>query len=306
LATYTALTGLQVQQILACYSISVHESQPLSGGAANSSFLIQTDSVPYVLTVLDNHDQRSADQLVALLEHLAGYGIPTSRPLRTSDGRTFASFVSKPVLVKEYVRGRCDGALPVEQYAAAGRLLGQVHAVPAPNWLPENGRRLPADAARRLSEFQDREFAAWLRDQWTRALDFEQINVPRGLVHGDYFADNLVVCLDGRLTVLDWETASHDHLLLDIGMAIVGLCRTDGRFLPDRAAMLVSGYRQSRAMTPAEIEHLQDAVRYASLIIAYHRYLRHHITHPDPAKQHLYLEMPQFVDSIDKNWQPWT
>jgi homoserine kinase type II len=304
-ANYTTLSGPDVASILVQYPIRANRTTPLPGGAANSSYLIQTDSLPYVLTVLDNHDHASAGQLAAMLAHLSEHRIPTSRLVRTSDHAELASFDERPVLVKEFVEGRCDGPLPDGAHGPAGELLARVHAVPVPQWLPTGGRRMPADWTRRVDQFADREFAAWLRDQWRLASTVDRLDGPYGLVHGDYFADNLVVRDGGQLAVLDWETATHDLLVLDIGMAIVGLCRGpggSGEFLPARAVELLRGYDSVRPLSRDERGLLRDAVRYASLVTAYHRYLRHHLTHPDQAKWHLYREIPRFVHSLDELW----
>lgn len=64
------------------------------------------------------------------------------------------------------------------------------------------------------------------------------------------------------------------------------------------AAALVAAYQTRRPLAELERRMLYRAVLYASLVIAYHRYRRHHLTHPDPTKQHLYREIPVFVDSF--------
>lgn len=138
--------------------------------------------------------------------------------------------------------------------------------------------------------------------QWQRAHPVEELTGPYGLVHGDCFPDNLVITDRGDLALLDWETATRDLLILDLGMAIVGLCRTDGQLRPDCADSLLDGYETVRRLTDDERRQLPNAVRYTSIVIAYHRYLRHHIVHPDPANQHLYREIPRFVQSLDDHW----
>ncbi|MEU4966780.1 hypothetical protein [Streptomyces smyrnaeus] len=50
---------------------------------------------------------------------------------------------------------------------------------------------------------------------------------------------------------------------------------------------------EDAAALPMEIVH-------AALIIAFHRYYRHNIRFPDPAKSSIHNEMIQFVDSVEK------
>lgn len=302
MASYTDITSAQVEQIVAVYPVRLRGVSPLLGGAANSSYLLDTDTGRYVLTILDNHDQASAALLAAVLEHLVANDIPTSRPLRTQDGVPLSRFAGRPVMIKEYVPGTCDHPLAASLLATAGRLLAQVHSVPAPAWLPRDNRRLPADWVSATERFEDRRFAEWLHEQYEVAAPALCLEGPAGLVHGDLFPDNLVVQEGGGLTVLDWETAGRDLFVLDLGMAIVGLCRQDCGFLPEHARALIDGYQAHRPLGDAERRVLYQAVIYASLIIGYHRYRRHHLSHPDPTKQHLYREIPAFVSSLSVHW----
>ncbi|RKR90466.1 homoserine kinase [Micromonospora pisi] len=296
------LSQPQLAAILARYDIAAPGVVPEPDGTTNSSYLIRGRSASYVLTVLDDHDENSARRLTALLDHLVRHGVPTSRPLRGRDGTELTTFGGTPVLVKQYLRGDCRAQLPRYNCAAAGELLGRVHTVPVPNWLPRRGRRLPAGWLAQVDTFADRRFADWLREQWVDAAAVETLAGPYGLVHGEYAARNLVVGEDGRLAVLDWETASHDLLVLDLGAALIRLCAIDGRFDADRAAALLAGYRRSRELTDAEYAHLRAAAHHAGLRIAYHRYLRYRRNRPNPVRAHLYRALPGFLASLDQHW----
>jgi homoserine kinase type II len=304
-ATYTTLDKAAVERICAHYPLTVRCSQQLAGGAANSSFLLDCAEGRFVLTVLDNHDARSARNLTCLLTFLAEQGVLTTTPMATTKGDPLLHWDGHTLLVKKYVPGRCDDRLPDELLAAAGAALAHINALtPAVGecGLRERGRRLPDDARRTTEMFADREFATWLLRTLDHAGHVTDLGTSTGLVHGDLFADNLVVTDSGNLVILDWETASIDLTVLDLAMAIVGLCRIEGRFSPERTALLLAGYTRERPLTCKEQDNLRDATIYASLIIAYHRYRRHHITHPNPAGQHLYREIPAFVDDLTTRW----
>ncbi|WP_329107838.1 phosphotransferase [Micromonospora sp. NBC_01699] len=292
----------QLATLLARYDIAAPDVVPSPDGTTNSSYLIRGRTASYVLTVLEDHDETSARRLTALLDHLIRHGVPTSRPLRGRDGAELTTFRGRPVLVKQYLRGDCRAPLPRHACAAAGALLGRVHTVPVPNWLPRRVRRLPTGWLAQVDTFADRRFADWLRERWVDAAGVETLAGPYGLVHGEYVARNLVIGEDGRLAVLDWETASHDLLLLDLGMALVRLCAIDGRFDADRAAAVLGGYRRTRELTDGEYAHLRPAAHYAGLCVAFHRYLRYQRTRPDPDAVHRYRALPTFLASLDQQW----
>ncbi|MFG2143166.1 phosphotransferase [Streptomyces sp. NPDC048696] len=304
MARYTTLESDDVQRLCQGYELTVHQVSPLNGGMANSSYLVSCLEGPHVLTVLDNHSAESAQSLVRLLHHLSGEGVSTPAPLTRSDGTSVTGHEDRPVIVKPYVSGRCHDVLPVELLPAAGAALAAVHGLPVDGVpdVPLYGRRLPADARQRCATFPDREFAAWLTAAWRGVDHVTSREVKPVLVHGDLFADNIVVGEDGELVILDWETASFDDPLIDLGMAVVGLCRVGAEFHAHRARRLVEGYARAAKDTEIDPADLLDAAVYASVVIAYHRYVRHHLTHPDPANHHLYREIPPFIDQMRREW----
>jgi homoserine kinase type II len=86
--------------------------------------------------------------------------------------------------------------------------------------------------------------------------------------------------------------------VLDLGMAILGLCRVNGRLDHDRTLQLIDGYTAELPLTAEEHAAQPDEVEHAALIIAFHRYYRHNVRFPDPAKSHLHTELIDFVESL--------
>ncbi|MFG1723194.1 phosphotransferase [Micromonospora chalcea] len=298
MARYTILTEHEIADVLRQYGWQDAHVEVLAGGAANSSYTVRTSTGHYVITILDNHDQASAQRLAALLRHLAMFELPTSRLVRTLGDADLAVLGTLSVLAKEYIPGSSPASLPDSGYVAAGKLLARAHQVPAPDWLAARDRRLPAEARSKLTEFDDRAFAAWVALQLDDTERYLRFDGPRGLVHGDFFADNLITSPDNTLHVIDWETAAVDLFCIDIGMALVGLCGHQGTFLPQRAAAFLTGYAAIRRPDPAEFEALPAAGVYAATMIAYFRYVRHHLARPDPTKQYLHREMIDLVHSM--------
>ena len=273
------------------------------GGTANTSYLINSLSGKFVLTVLECHDELTARRLIDILVHVCHHGVCTGHPVETSKGEYCVTHRGRPVILKTYVPGKCNNQFPDDALVRAGRLLAKIHRIPAPKWLPSKERRLPRDAEAHMAGFSDREFVGWMHKQ----LEFvgtltTGLTGPSGLVHGDYYPDNLVVRYNGELAVLDWETASDELLALDIGIAVVGLCRSNGRLAPASARKLISGYQDYRKMEPDELAMMRDVVVYSAIVIAYYRYYRHRIFRPSRSKACLYQEIPPFVESVYRDW----
>ncbi|MFF7333647.1 phosphotransferase [Streptomyces sp. NPDC008150] len=304
MASYTTAADLDLPLIEARYGLTALELVPMDGGMANSSFLATSPDGRFVLTVLDNHGADGAARLAALTEELLRRGAPTSELVPTLDGGRVTETHGRPVILKRWLSGRTLPALPPESLRAAGRLLGELHGIPTAGLaLPVATRRLSADHLRAVGTFPDRRFAHWLTARLDRlggtAAEGPADDARCGFVHGDFHADNIVVRPDGTLAVLDWETATVDDQLLDVGMALVGHAREGEGLSPARAETFVAGYRQVVDLTESDLRRLPSAVEYAALIIAFHRYNRHHVRFPDPAKAHLFQQMTRVAETAD-------
>ena len=275
----------------------------MKGGAANSSFRLDTphDGRVYVLSALDNHDEPSARHLAAVTRGFARLGLPTVQVVANRDGDDVTVVRGRPFLLKDLIAGEVEDPLPSSLLPAAGELLATLHGfAPDSLDLPVGTRRLSSGHRAAAADFPDRDFAGWLDGQLAEIGRHEAAHrrTPTA-IHGDLFADNLIVRPDGQLSVIDWETASLDDPLLDLGMAAVGLCQdAAGHLSVDRLRLLVEGYDRRRHLSPEDRAELPVEIAHAAVIIAFHRYHRHNVRFPDPARATYHRAMVSFVESV--------
>jgi homoserine kinase type II len=302
-ATYTNLEALDLPALAGRYGLRDPVAAPLKGGAANSSFRLDTpgDGQAYVLTALDNHDEASARHLARITRAFTGLGLPTAHVVANTAGEDITVLHRKPYLLKELIPGGVEDPLPEALLPEAGELLARLHGFPSDGLdLPVGTRRLNSTHRAATAEFQDRAFASWLEAQLTsigrHEADHRRAAVP---IHGDLFADNLIVRPDGGLSVIDWETASLDDPLLDLGMAAVGLCQTpDGRLSSERLRLLLRGYDRLRPLSTEDRAELPTEIVHAAVIIGFHRYHRHNVRFPDPERATYHQMMVTFAGTV--------
>jgi homoserine kinase type II len=301
-ATYSTVDDIDGHHICKQYGLDLLSLEPLDGGAANSSFKATTGQGPFVLTVLDNHDAASAHRLAVHTDAMFRLGMPTAEVVRNLTGQMVTAVGDRLVMLKRWIPGQVLDRLPDDLLPTAGELLAELHRLPpaqVPD-LPVGTRRLSSEHHAAITTFPDQEFARWLTERLADVHDREADLADGGQVisHGDVFSDNLIVRPDRRLAIIDWETISLDSPLLDLGMTVLGLAKDDGRLSPHRANLIVKGYVVTRPLSAEELRTLAVHIEHAALIIAFHRYYRHNIRFPDPAKRHLHAELIGFVDSL--------
>ena len=115
--------------------------------------------------------------------------------------------------------------------------------------------------------------------------------LPRGIIHGDLFPDNILAINDNVNTILDFEEVCYDVLAFDLVMTFVGCGWENGKPVAERWNALLSGYQSVRKLSSDEINSLSDLHRLATLSIAAWRYWQFVFNLPNTEHTNRYLEM---------------
>jgi homoserine kinase type II len=296
------LSESQLQDALGLFGIEHSQVTLMVGGLAKTNYLVTaTGGERFVLTVADDERNLPAETTARLLQHVAAFGMITSEPVESLGGNLLENVDHHCVLLKRYVDGHSHHVLPSAHLGPAGALLARIHRLPVPAWLPPGTRRMD-DAAESVALFDDAEFAKWVLRNLADTRHIFDIAEPRVLNHGDYFADNLVVTTSGDIAVIDWDTASLELPLIDLGFAIVGLACIDTSLHADRLRELLDGYQSVRELDESTRALLKASAVYAATVLAHHRYRRFHVLHPDPRKARSHEEMQHVAESLHADW----
>jgi homoserine kinase type II len=90
-------------------------------------------------------------------------------------------------------------------------------------------------------------------------------NLPKGIIHGDLFPDNVKFKGTRLVGVLDFEAACRGKLIYDLATAVNALCFVDGRYRIDRFEALISGYESLRPLSLPEWDSFPNELRFSAL-----------------------------------------
>ena len=297
MAEYTKLSPLDLQALVGKYNIngpvSVH---PMEGGQANSSFKINTRDKAYILSVCDEKNPREIQTLVQILEHLRVHKFPTSRPLATRTGDKIITHMGKPVYLKEFIPGQLKKNLDSAMVYHLGEGLKHLHQIPVPDQLPHGFPHGLTAFENFLNKNHPHPFSHWLKDQWEFLGSRLDPTMPKGLIHGDVFWDNLIFDGNKLKAILDFEEACHYYLIFDLAMAAVGTCSREGKFDFNKVEALLRGY--GGPLSCHQGEQLGVFLVYAATAGAFWRFCQYNIHHPDPQKKESYKELSPLADQI--------
>jgi len=168
------------------------------------------DGTEYLLRISSPERLERSKAQFARMEAVAALGIPMCLPI------AFGICEEGPYSIQSWIRGRdAEEALPTlpkqEQYAYgldAGRILKQIHSLPAPAniepWADRFNRKIDRKIAMyKACPLKYEGGEAFLRHiAETRHLLY---NRPQCFQHGDYHTGNMMIDENGTLTVIDFD-----------------------------------------------------------------------------------------------------
>jgi homoserine kinase type II len=256
------MTLAEARGLGARYGLEVSSVKALRAGSVNSNFRLETagSQAGFFLRVYEEQDAAGARRELDTVSHLARLGVPTPAPLELLAGGKLAEHAGKPVGVHPWVAGEilCLARITPEIAGQLGRALARVHVCSAQLQEIPEGRFRVQDLYARLDQVDassDRYAAdtALIRQRLRHyTAQLEALGpLPRGLIHGDLFRDN-VLWQQGELrALLDFESASLGLFAYDLMVCVHAWCYGDA-YDARLVAALFDGYAGQRALEPAE------------------------------------------------------
>lgn len=300
MASYTPLNLNAVQHILQNYNIGTFASYvEIDGGLANSSVIVTTSRGKFVLCVCDEKNENEVKVHTHLLTYLKRYHFSCSSVVATKLGSSYCLFDGKPVYMKKYIDGTVKSELSCEQSYQVGVALACLHVIPTPTFIPQQFAMTINEMTTKINK--DTSFGRWLANKRVFIAPYLSDTLPKGLIHGDLFWDNILFNENHVAAVLDFEEACRSFFIFDIGMAIVGCCSRNEKINQALVQSLITGYETLRKMTDEERHALRAFTVYAATVTSFWRYRQFNIIHPNSDKKDAHLEMSRLADWIEKN-----
>jgi len=136
-----------------------------------------------------------------------------------------------------------------------------------------------------------------LDDEFGYLENYLDNNLPKGIIHGDLFPDN-VKFKGNRLTgVMDFEAACRGKLIYDLATAVNSLCFIDGRYQIDRFEALIAGYESLRPLSLPEWDSFPNELRFSALRFTVTRIKDFFLKKMDE-NQRIYKDYKEFYDRL--------
>jgi homoserine kinase type II len=273
MAVYTEVSFEDLERLLEQYDIG----QPLSfkgiaEGIENSNFYLQTDRGAFILTLYEKRvHAEDLPFFIGLMEHLAKRGIHCPLPVKTRDGKALVTLNRRSAAIVTFLTGIALRRPDATHCAAAARALAGLHkaqdgfAMIRRNALGPSGWRPLAEAIHGADSIEDR-LTALINGSLDELVTSWPANLPGGVIHADFFPDNVLFVGNEVGGVIDFYFACNDAFVYDLAIMLNSWCfELDGSFNITKGQALINAYRQQRPLSEEEIAALPALMRGAAL-----------------------------------------
>jgi len=261
MAVYTDITDEELSSLLADFDLGAPLSlKGVAEGVENSNFLLETEAGRYFLTVYERR-VNAADLpfFLELMAWLAGHGFPSATPIADREGQLLKTVRGKPCAIVSFLSGLSVRRPTAAHCREAGEGLARLHLA-AEGFGGSRSNDLGQAAWTPMFEGL-RSDAEGLKPGLAKTISFdlEQLasrwptNLPQGVIHADYFPDNVFFKAGMFAGAIDFYFACVDALAYDVAVALNAWCfEADGSFNITSARQLVAGYEAVRPLSAAE------------------------------------------------------
>ncbi len=273
MSVYTELSATDIRAILADYDLGeLRDHSGIAAGIENSNFFVDTERGRFVLTIFERMEGDELPWFMDLMCHLSTRGLPCPAVQKRHDGTLLFRHGDKWGCIVSCLDGRVHENLSLPQLEQAGATLARLHQAgadyrsprPCPTgaeWLKQTAETVRAPLKARYGA----DAAALLDDELRRQQAARYDALPQGIIHGDYFCDNILFAGDRLTGVIDFYYAHNAPFAMDVAIALNALAIRLESGDDERIGAFLDGYRSVRALQPDEREALPALLRLAAL-----------------------------------------
>ena len=270
MSVFTPVSDAEARALLARYTLGELERlEGIAQGVENTNYFLTTTTGEYVLTLFEHIPRSDLPFYVGLMDHLAHHDVICPAPMRMDGGEMIAEVNGKPACIVTKLPGAPERDPGLDLCREAGRILAGIHVAGVEydasleNWRGRAWRERFAEAVRpKLPRAENELIESENRYQ---AIHDDAV-LPKGVIHGDYFHDNVLWDDEGAGGVIDFYFACDDALLYDVAIGVNDWCvRPDATLDHARAHAFIAGYEALRPLESFERELWPVMLRRAAL-----------------------------------------
>ncbi len=273
MAVYTVLDRKAVKRLVKDYGLGrLSTVQGISAGSVNTHYCLESTKGKFILRIDEVKDTSDAQREIDFLLFLRKQGFPCPRPVADKSGSYLQDYEKKAVSIYRHLAGKDFSAATltndhiekIGQTLARLHIIGQEYDTPIRNRFAFDRVRSIYQNLRGRITVHLKHISHVLDDEIAHQEEYREEKLPKGMIHGDLFPDN-VLFRGGRVVgVLDFEAACFGKFIADLATAVNAMCYHEERYHIGRFNALLDGYQSERTLSLAEWDAFPNELRFSA------------------------------------------
>jgi homoserine kinase type II len=305
MAVYTVIPAPELAQIAQQFGLpQVTGARGIPAGSVNTHYLLETSKGKLLLKVDEIKGEAEVRREIDLLLFLRKHGFPCPDPIPDRKGQYYQEWHGKCLSIYRYIEGQgITKKHATAQIENAGRMLATLHGV-CRSYKKGIENRFNFERVAEIYDEVRPRLPEWFK-RVKRTLDEEREylqhylegKLPKGIVHGDLFPDNLLFRGQKLIAVLDFEAAGRGKFIFDMATAVNALCFDGSAYQLRWFEAFVAGYESLRTLSLAEWDAFPNELRFSAFRFTVTR-LRDFFLNPIDDAQRVNKNYAEFFDRL--------
>jgi len=306
MAVYTEIDKRELGVIADDYSlVKIGTVSGIPYGSVNTNYLLDTPRGKHLLRIDEVKGELDVKRELELLLFLRKHSFPCPHPLADRKGRYYREVDGKCLSVYRYIDGHVvrPERMTAAQLESVGHALAELHSI-GKNYKKGIENRFSYERIADLYGEVRTRLPSYFR-RTIRTLDDEvdylqyylENKLPKGIIHGDLFNDNLIFKGDKVVVMLDFEAACRGKFIFDLATAVNALCFDGTKYQLKRFEAMLTGYEALRPLSLAEWDAFPNELRFSALRFTVTR-LRDFFLNPVDRRARVHKDFREFYERL--------
>ena len=257
MAVYTKINKKEISYINKKFQVNkIIKFKGIKQGIENTNYLLESRNKKFILTIFEkSFSQKEIPFFMKLMDQLNDFNINCPKPLKNKNGNYLIRIKNKTACIVSFLNGKDKKILNLRNCFDIGKIVAQMHLSSKKIKLfRKNSMGIKnLDPLFNSIKFKSRKFInieKFLKYNFKDIKNKWPIGLPKGIIHGDLFIDNIFFKNNKLSGIIDFYFAANDYFMYEIAICINALCfdKKRSKFLMNKNKVknLIKGYEKIR------------------------------------------------------------
>ena len=276
MAVYTKINKTDISFINKQFGIEeIISFQGIKKGIENTNYLLKSKNKKFILTIFEKRvSNKEIPFFMKLMDKLNNSKINCPKPVKNNNGKYLIKLKNKTACIVSFLKGKDKNKLNLKNCFEVGKIIAQMHLVTKNIDLSrKNSMGIKnLDPLLKSIKFRSNKFSNLekflvnnlkeIKKNWPKKL-------PKGIIHGDLFIDNIFFNKNKFSGIIDFYFAANDYFMYEIAICINALCfdnkKSKFKINKQKIKSLIKGYESIRKISLKEKKSLNILCRGAAM-----------------------------------------